>query len=57
MHKVLALSPLLLLAACSTGSNRHESQRAAFAYPPAARVDSVEIEPMPAQGHRGFDTR
>lgn len=25
--------------------------------PPAARVDSVEIEPMPAQGHRGFDTR
>lgn len=25
--------------------------------PPAARVDRVERTAMPAQGHRGFDTR
>jgi len=25
--------------------------------PPAARVDRVEREAMPAQGHRGFETR
>jgi len=43
MHKVPALSPLLLLlAACSTDSNRHEPAPAAFAYPPAARVEQVD---------------
>jgi len=25
--------------------------------PPAARVDRVDREALPAQGHRGFDTR
>jgi prolyl oligopeptidase len=46
MHKVLALSPLLLLlAACSTDSNRPQSSsaaRAALAYPDAARGDQVD---------------
>ena len=46
MHKVLALSPLLLLlAACSTDSNRQEhssAARAALAYPDAGRGEQVD---------------
>jgi prolyl oligopeptidase len=43
MHKVLALSPLLvLLAACSTDSDRHDTAPAAFTYPSAARGDQVD---------------
>ena len=46
MHKVLALSPLLLLlAACSTDSNRQDNSsttRAALAYPDAGRGDQVD---------------
>src|SRR5689334_15215010 len=46
MHKVLALSPLLLLlAACSTDSNRPQNSsapRATLAYPDAGRGDQTD---------------
>ena len=46
MHKVLALSPLLLLlAACSVDSHRQATSSAppaTFAYPAAARGDQVD---------------
>lgn len=45
MHKILALSPLLLLAACGTDSHRPETPSATpptLAYPAAARVDQVD---------------
>jgi prolyl oligopeptidase len=43
MHKVSALSPLLLLlAACSADTNRHDAAPPALAYPSAARGDQVD---------------
>ena len=43
MHKVPALSPLLLLlAACSTDTSHHISAPATLAYPAAARGDQVD---------------
>jgi prolyl oligopeptidase len=42
MHKVLALSALLLLAACSSDSHRDDTASAAFSYPAAPRVEQVD---------------
>ncbi|HKU14316.1 MAG TPA: prolyl oligopeptidase family serine peptidase [Steroidobacteraceae bacterium] len=42
MHKILALLPLLLLAACNADSNRHDTVPPAFAYPAALRAAQVD---------------
>jgi prolyl oligopeptidase len=43
MHKLLALSSLILLASCSVDSSRPDGGSQTLAYPPAARGDQVDV--------------